>query len=169
MKPVSWTISHFDDIFTITLRMVIFTHQDAASLPRQLLPEAKNFYLLFTDLRNLLIQRSCLRGWTNSKNICPRAPRNTDGSSDAHFFCRQPFQLNSFLHITVSVDSSSSVWLSLIIFLVWAPLSFGYNFQSAPHFLSLMWFLSRGILLGWKGKKSFFLRLCRYLWVTGIT
>lgn len=69
MKPVSWTISHFDDIFTITLRMVIFTHQVAASLPRQLLPEAKNFYLIFTGLRNLLIQCSCLRGWTNSKNI----------------------------------------------------------------------------------------------------
>lgn len=94
MKIVSWTISHFDDIFTITLRMVIFTHQVAASLPRQLLPEAKNFYLIFTGLRNLLIQCSCLRGWTNSKNICPKSPRNIDGSSDAHFFCRQPLQLN---------------------------------------------------------------------------
>lgn len=94
MKPVSWTISHFFDIFTITLRMVIFTHQDSASLPRQLLPEAKNFYLLFTGLRNLLTQRSCLRGWTNSRNICPKEPRNIDGSSDAHFFCKQPLQLN---------------------------------------------------------------------------
>lgn len=92
-KPVSWTISLFFDIFTITLRMVIFTHQDNASLPRLLLPEAENFYLLFTGLRNLLTPRSFLRSWTNSKNICPKAPRNIDGSSDAHFFCRQLLQL----------------------------------------------------------------------------
>lgn len=122
MKPVSqhiYSLSHSDDILTITLRMVvIFTHQDAASLPTQLLPEAKNFFLPFIGLRNLLMQRSCLRDWTNSRNICPKAPRNIDGSSDAHFFCRYPLQLNQFLHITVCIDSYSSVWLSLIVFLV---------------------------------------------------
>lgn len=122
MKPVSqpiYSLSHFDDILTITLRMVvIFTHQDAALLPRQLLPEAKNFYLPFIGLRNLLMQRSCLRDWTDSKNLCPKAPRNIDGSSDAHFFCRHPLQLNQFLHITICTDSYSNVWLSLIVFLV---------------------------------------------------
>lgn len=98
MMPVSRTIyplCHFDDILTITLKAVVtFPHQDAALLPRQLSPVAKLFYLPPIGLRNLLVQKSCLRSWTNSQNFCPTAAGSIDGFSDVPFFCRHPLQFN---------------------------------------------------------------------------